>query len=458
MARLREACSRGVLFPARRALIRQRLSNLGSPIVPRAGKSPPRLHASRIFLGAALLLTGCAHERPKDPLGRHTVIWLYPTDVNRPMIEDLVKRFEAENKDVHIDIRAVPGSQYQTKLKTLVAAGEPPDVFVCGDVFFAYLKPFLSDLSDLAKRDAKEVDIEDFYPAVQRAMEPGGKIYFLPQWFNVSLLYYNKRLFDAAKEPYPTANWSWQDYAGAAKRLTRDGNWGSNVTTGWWGEWLTLVHGAGGDLFNPAITKCTLDTPQAIEGLTFYRDTIGKYAFAPPPGAGPSTGFASDKLAMDYGGHVGLWSTYRQIPSLDWDIEALPKGPSGRRGGEISLTALGISKDSPEREAAWRFLKFMSSKESIRVHAAHGYLPIRRSIAKETAGDKNPPQNRKAVEIALESAEPTPSTPDFVEIALDLVQPEIDRMLTEGVPPADAAKSATKASNAFLHATGRGYP
>ncbi len=411
-----------------------------------------------LIAAIGVALVGCAQNRPIDPAGRHKVIWLYPIDVNRPMVEDLIRQFERENKDVHIDVRAVPGSQYQTKLKTLVAAGEPPDVFVCGDVFFAYLKPFLSDLTDLAKRDAKEVDLNDFYPAVQKAMQPGGHIYFLPQWFNVSLLYYNKRIFDAAKEPYPRPDWTWDDFSASARRLTQNGVWGSNVTTGWWGEWLTLVHGAGGDLFDASMTHCTLDTPAAIAGLTFYRDTIGKLGFAPPPGEGPSTGFASDKLAMDYGGHVGLWATYRKIPSLDWDIEALPKGPSGRRGGEISLTALGISKQSPEREASWRFLKFMSSKESIRFHVSRGYLSIRQSVAREPASQHDKPLNRAAVERALQSAEPTPSTPDFVEIALDLVQPEIDRMLTENVSPAEAAKRATRSANAFLRATAKRTP
>ena len=69
------------------------------------------------------VLSGCSHQRPIDPKGRHVVIWLYPIDINRPMIEGLVAQFEKENPDVVIDIRAVPGSQYQTKLKTLVAAG-----------------------------------------------------------------------------------------------------------------------------------------------------------------------------------------------------------------------------------------------------------------------------------------------------------------------------------------------
>ena len=406
----------------------------------------------------SLLLLGCTHERPVDPLGRHTVIWLYPSDAGtKPMTATLLASFERQNPDVHIDVREVPGSQYQAKLKTLVAAGEPPDVFVCSDVNVVYLMPFLSDLTDLARRDAKTIDLADFYPAVRKAMTVDSRIYFLPQWFNVSLLYYNRRIFDAAREPYPTADWTWNDYAAAAKRLTRKGVWGSTVTTGWWGEWLTLVHGAGGDLFDPTITRSTLDTPEAIRGLTFYRDTI-RQGFAPAPGEGPATDFASDQYAMDYGGHVGKWAIYRQIPTLDWEIEALPKGPSGRRGGEISLTALGISKDSPEREAAWRFLKFMSSKESIRAHVDRGYVAIRRSIAAEHRDAGMAPRNRGAVERALESAESIPKSKDFVEIALDLVQPEIDRMLTENVSPQEAARRATRAADAFLKATNRGVP
>lgn len=384
------------------------------------------------------------------------MIWLYPIDVGtQEMTKQLVAKFEKENPDIHIEVQSVPGSQYQTKLKTLVAAGEAPDVFVCGDVYLAYLKPFLSDLTDLATRDAKEVNIEDYYPAVQKLVKRDGHIYFLPQWFNVSLLYYNKKLFDDAKEPYPTGSWTWEDYARTAKRLTSKEIWGSTVTTGWWGEWLTLVHGAGGDLFNSEVTKATLDTPEAVKGLSFYRDAI-KQGFAPSPGNGPSTGFASGKFAMDYGGHVGLWATYRQIPNLDWDIEALPKGPSGRRGGEISLTALGISKSSPERESAWKFVKFMSSQESIRAHVDRGYLAIRRSVAAEKRDKDLAPKNRGAVERALESAEPIPSSKDFIEIALDLVQPEIDRMLTENISPAQAAKRASDAANSFLRATNGG--
>ena len=154
---------------------------------------------------------------------------------------------------------------------------------------------------------------------------------------------------------------------------------------------------------------------------------------------------------MDYTGHTGLWPTYAKLPALDWDIEALPVGPSGRRGGEVSVDAIGVSGTTPHREAAWRFVKFMASPYSIKRHIAAGFLSVRRSLAGEMRARR--PRNVAAIQTALASAEPNPQTPDFIEVALDLVQPEIDRMLTDGVPPEVAARRATAAANAFLETT-----
>ena len=411
--------------------------------------------ASLAFL---FLLGGCDSKPVSDRA--HTVVWLYPIDENRSMVQELVKKFENENPDIHIDIRAVPGAQYQTKLKTLVASGSPPDVFVCGDVLFAYLKPFLADLTDLAVRDKDQIHMEDFYPAVLKATTVDNRIYFLPQTFNVSLLYYNKKIFKDVGLAYPTADWTWDDYRNAGlkvqayKARTGADVYGSTIILGWWGEWLNLVHGSGGDLFNPEVTRCTLDSPEAIQGISFYLAKIGKDGFSPRPGYGPSTGFASGKYAMEFGGHTGNWPTYRKIKDLDWDVEALPKGPKGVRGGEISVGGLGISRDTTEKEAAWKFLVFMTSPNSIRRFMMQGWPPIRKSIAAEVPKDQKP-ECRAALERGLASATPIPSTPDFIEIALDIVQPEIDSMIEEGQDPRIAAGRATKAANAFLKATSR---
>jgi multiple sugar transport system substrate-binding protein len=424
-----------------------------------------RFHGASICL-AVMLLTGCKRTSsevgPVSAAGNDhevTITWLLSTEQIRPQTEAIVSDFERANPDIHVQLRWTPEPQYQTKLKTLIAADQPPDLFWCSDVWVAYLQPFLYDLTLLVQRDAGEYQLDDIYPAVRQACQWSGRYYFLPRFFNVSLLYYNKSIFDAGHEPYPTASWTWADYIAAGKRLTRrnsDGvvlTWGSTIVTGWWGEWYIFVRQAGGEMFNPQVTRCELNSPQAIAGMEFYADKIFRDKISPAPGYGPANNFASAKYAMEFGGHTGNWPVFDAIPNLDWDIQLLPKGPDGISGGEVAVDAIGISRQCAHPEQAWRLLKFLTNQASVRRYASTGLLSTRRSIAEETLHNLTPsyhPQHLSIAYDALASAHPLPQSRDFIEIALEIIQPEVDRALSEGVPMPIACQRATRAANAFI--------
>jgi len=430
-------------------------------------RRPARHLYSACICLLAVLLAGCRRASAPGAVDsaagaehRVTLIWLLSTEQIRPQTEAIVSDFEKANPDIHVELRWTPEPQYQTKLKTLIAAGQPPDLFWCGDVWVAYLQPFLYDLTPFVERDAGEYHLDDIYPALRQACQWSGRWYYLPRFFNVSLLYYNKGLFDAAHEPYPTANWTWADYVSAAEKLTRrDSNgtvltWGSTIVTGWWGEWYILVRQAGGQLFNPQVTSCELNSPQAIEGMTHYADKIFRYKISPSPGYGPANGFASGKFAMEFGGHTGNWPVFDAIPGLDWDIQLLPEGPHGHSGGEVAVDAVGISSRCQHPEEAWRFLKFLTSEASVRTYVNTGLLSIRRSVAEDSFRHLTPqyhPQHLRTAYDALAYAEPLPQSRDFIEIALEIIQPEVDRVLSERVPVPVACDRAADAANAFLH-------
>ncbi|HWB53111.1 MAG TPA: sugar ABC transporter substrate-binding protein [Tepidisphaeraceae bacterium] len=411
----------------------------------------------------AILAAGCGRSPASARTSadhRVTVTWLLSTEQIRPITESIVADFEKANPDIRVDLRWTPEPQYQTKLKTLIAAGQPPDMFWCGDVWIAYLQPFLYDLTPLVQRDAKSYHLNDIYPTLRKSCQWSGHWYYLPRFFNVSLLYYNKTLFDSDHEPYPTADWTWKDYISAGEHLTkRNANgavetWGSTIVTGWWGEWNILVRQAGGHMFNSNITQCELNTPQAISAMQLYADKIFRYKMSPAPGYGPATGFASGKYAMEFGGHTGNWPVFDAIPGLDWDIQLLPKGPTGTRGGEVAVDAVGISKDCKHPEEAWRLLKFLTNESSVRRYVNAGLLSIRRSVAEESFSHLNSsyhPQHLRIAYDALAYSKPLPQSRDFIEIALEIIQPEIDRMLSEHEPVAVACNRATAAANAFLH-------
>jgi multiple sugar transport system substrate-binding protein len=431
----------------------------------------------RTILGLLLILLGAgscdrgARADTATATGPTEITWMVGVGPDRPMYEQLLQRFHELHPDIRVRPIWVPGPQYQTKLKTLIAAGKAPDLFWSGDVWVAYELPFLADLSDLVARDAAELDLDDFYPELLAACRYNGRQILLPRWFNIGLLYYNRKIFDDAHEPYPSPEWTWDDYIAAAQRLTRRHGpddrdvdiWGSTITTGWWGEWLIYVRQAGGQLFTDDMNRCLLDSPQAIAGMQFYFDKIHKHHIAPRPGRGPDYGFLSGKVAMELGGHTGNWIAYNQIPGLDWDIQILPRGPVTRNGGEVALDSFGIAKVSAHRKQAWEFIKFLSSKESVRVHLAQGYLPVRKSIAQEMltrrggqggADRQANPRNVAAAYEQLKYAQQVPRSPDYIEIALEVIQPDVDRMLDKQLDVTATCRSAAESANRFIRVLG----
>src|SRR5688500_17341573 len=105
-----------------------------------------------------------AEARARSTAVLAPVIWMVPVGPDRPMYEQLLARFRELRPDIPLQPMWVSGSQYQTKLKTLIAAGQSPDIFWSSDVWVAYELPFLADLTDLVQRDAKELELDDFYP------------------------------------------------------------------------------------------------------------------------------------------------------------------------------------------------------------------------------------------------------------------------------------------------------
>jgi multiple sugar transport system substrate-binding protein len=392
-----------------------------------------------------------------------TVTWMVSVGPDKPMYEQMVQMFHEQQSKVRVQFFWVPGSQYQMKLKTLIAAGQAPDIFWSCDAWVPYEAPFLADLTPYVRRDAAELDLDDFYPELLKACRYDGRQILLPRLFNVSLLYYLPKLFDEAGVAYPSPDWTWNDYIRAGQKLTKRGpdgkvnTWGSGIAYGWWGEWLIYVRQSGGTLFSDDMNRCLLDTPEAVQGMQFYFDKVYKYGIAPAPGFGPDYGFISGKLAMDMGGHTGQWITYNQIEGLDWDIQVLPAGPITRDGGEFAIDTFGVNKASKHVPEAWEFVKFLVSKPSIRKHVENGFLSVRKSVAEEmlfTPKRTMRPHNIRAAYEQLKYSQILPRSPDYVEIALEVIQPDIDRMMDKRTDVAQTCRSAAQAANRFIEVLG----
>lgn len=391
------------------------------------------------------------------------VTWMHgaPSEPMASVLPQIIEGFRKKYPQSEPSLELASGN-YQEKLRTMVAGGTPPEVFVGGDVWALPFDSFTLDLRPYIKRDAKVIEVDDFYPELTAASQIGGKFFGFARYFNLSLLYHNKKLFEGSAVASPTATWTWDAYMDAARKTTKreaaTPQWGATVVTGWWGEWLIYVRQAGGDMFdnNDRPTKCTLHTPEALAGLQMYYDKVYKHQVAPPPGgAALPGGFAGGGFALEYGGHTGNWPKYRQSTDLSWDVTILPSGPKRRNGGELAIDALSVVQGSKNPDGAWEFVKYATSKEGIRIWTGAGLVPVRKSIADElwfkTAKAQRPaPQNLEAIAEGIKYAMPVPRHVNFQQLALQTIQPEIDLMLQNKQGPGDAGKAATENANRVL--------
>jgi hypothetical protein len=91
------------------------------------------------------------------------------------------------------------------------------------------------------------------------------------------------------------------------------------------------------------------------------------------------------------------------------------------------------------------------------VHLANGYLPVRKSIVAEMlAGTNRPahPRNIMAAYEQLKYARQVPRSPDYIEIALEVIQPDVDRMLDKQLNVADSCRRAARSANRFIAVLG----
>jgi multiple sugar transport system substrate-binding protein len=150
-----------------------------------------------------------------------------------PMYESFAQTFMAERPEITIEYLFQPGDQYVARLKTMEAAGDPPEVCMpIGGAINYWRAPDFNkwlDITPLAERDA--YDFDDFHKfSIQSAKNPfTGTMDGLPVQLFSGVIVYNKDLFDAEGLPYPphewgTDAWSMDALIELALKLTKDEN------------------------------------------------------------------------------------------------------------------------------------------------------------------------------------------------------------------------------------------
>ncbi len=297
-----------------------------------------------------------------------TITYAYWDQNFTPYVNDIIAAFNKGEPNIKVETQVIPWAEYWNKLQASVAGGTAADVLWMDVPYYnVYVKNgTLKKLDELIARD--KIDMSNFPVNGYQGLADGQ--YTMPNNFDVMGLWYNKKIFDAAGQAYPNPSWTWDDLKNVARKLTKGDVYGFVANpdgyTGWW----NFVAQAGSHLTNGDGTKVTFDDQAGSDAIAFYTSFIteGLSPDGPTLASGdPSSIFTSGKAAMMIQGSF-------MIPPLskntDFNCTALPRGVVSTSFTHNMSNAMWAKSKHPEE--AWKFLKFLSSKEGITIQARNG--------------------------------------------------------------------------------------
>ncbi len=198
------------------------------------------------------------------------------------------------------------------------------------------------------------------------------KIYGLPNQLLVVGLFYNRELFRQAGLP-PRAPKDWKELTEFARKISAlsPKNTGLSLAGGTAASWnlMNFLWSAGGDAVRevaPDEWRADFNPPAAVEAYAFYYQLV--------EGERIARRHSKNLTSQEYE-RIGMFFNYVGDSTTTHDPDkfafgAVPKGPSGVRGSEVNASILAIFsgiKDPRVREAAWRYIEFMTGPEAERI-------------------------------------------------------------------------------------------
>lgn len=290
-----------------------------------------------------------------------------------PGLTEIMKDFTKET-GIKTKIQVTPWDQYWTMLEAGATGGSLPDVFWMHSNEIARYSQYemLLDLTDRIK-ESKTLEMDKFpKDIVQIYNWEGKKQYAVPKDIDTIALWYNKTMFDEAGIPYPNKDWTWDDFAAAAKKLTKPdkSQYGfalrpSNDQAGW----NNIVYDMGGYVISDDKKSSGFDQPGTIKALTFITDLM-KEGYTPPY----EVMAENTEEALFEAGKVGMVTMGSwMLPELcnndyvkaNCDIAMLPKdAATGKRVSIYNGLGWAASANTTMPDEAWKLIEYMGSKEA----------------------------------------------------------------------------------------------
>jgi multiple sugar transport system substrate-binding protein len=337
----------------------------------------------RKFLVLALLGAALVGAATAAPVEITYMQWYNTTQSEGQEVQAHIDQFNASQSRIHVTANLIPRDGYETKVNTMAAASQLPDCTMLSEAMaieFA-ANGLLADVSQMYPKDSQPMKSCTFTYNGTPVAYSSGDVFLV--------LYYNKKLFDEAKLPYPPNSaekaWTWKQFIEVARKLTKDKNgktpndagfdaknivqYGADFNRLWW-MWPIVTYSNGGGLMSPDGKNLLINKPESIEAMQMLADLYLKEKVSPSvsdKNAMPSLDLTllTGKIAMATSGHweIGVSLKNSLKDGLSYGIGVLPKM---KKAVTYNTGApFGIFKSTKHLAETMEFMRwFTSEKES----------------------------------------------------------------------------------------------
>ncbi|WP_422364739.1 extracellular solute-binding protein [Pelagibius sp.] len=295
--------------------------------------------------------------------------------------EKILPKFYAENPGIEIKFRATYES-YEDGTNTILreaVAGTLPDVTMQGLNRQAILveKGIARSLEPFI---AKEADFEKdgYHKAMLDLGTFDNGVYGLPFSVSLPVGYYNMDVLRAGGiDKLPE---TWEEVINACRTMQAKGVknpvfWGWNITGNWflqalmWTQEKPTVEG----------TKVSLDSPEALNSLNTMKSIFRGCDMQNLEWKAALSSFSAGEIGMMFWSTSALGAVERSQGDFELKTGPFPGingTPKGLPAGGNSAMLVSTSEDPAELDAAWKWLKFITSGEGAAdVARTTGYMP-----------------------------------------------------------------------------------
>ena len=394
----------------------------------RVTAAPQRWFTVGLAAGGLLFASACAGAGATGDSSQVVTVAV----VSNPQMEDiktLTPEFEREHPGIKIKYVSLPENEARDKITQSVATHSGVfDVVMVSN----YETPiwarngWLTDLQPRADGTAG-YDPGDILPNIRKSLEYQGDLYSVPFYGESSFLMYRKDLFAKAGLKMP-AHPTWQQVAGFAKKLNDPAHDRAGICLRGkpgWGEVLaplnTVINTFGGRWFDPS-WNAQLNSPEVSRAVNFYTGLIHS---AGEPGAATS-GFT--ECATNYSeGNAAMWyDATSAAGTLEDPTTSKVVGKTGyvaapvqrtKSSGWLYTWSLGIPKTTKNKDAAWEYTQWATSKQYIKL------------VGNKLGWSRLPPGSRKS----------TYEIPQYQKVAGSFANPTLD-----GISHADRSNATVQ--------------